>query len=225
MKLLGEWGEPGWLLRLGWAEATDAARHGELSSAEQERAARLARAEDRAAYLAAHLLARDCARTLLGANSATRLGEWRQHCATCAEQPPRPGRTIHGRPSFSAQPGLGVSVAHSGLAVAALVSTAPCGVDLELLRSDAPVMPRMLGEGEARWLAQSPAPQRDLLRLWCRKEALFKARGTGDLPRIEVLGPDGLRGLADGCRLVEFPWPDGVLVAALGSPCGEASAG
>ncbi|MFS3128145.1 4'-phosphopantetheinyl transferase family protein [Nocardioides sp. Bht2] len=208
MRLLGAWGGSQWLLRLGWAEPGDAARRDELSASEQERAAALVSAADRAAYVAAHLLARDCARAFLG---SAELGEWQQRCATCTGDRGR----LHGRPSFSARPELAVSLAHSGHAVAALVGTAPCGVDVEVDRRIA-LPRRMLSDAENAWLAQSPAPQRDLLRLWCRKEALLKAAGGDDPAGIGVLDPTGPLDVIGDYRLVEFPWPDGVLVAALG---------
>lgn len=220
MRLIGEWAEPGWLLRLAIAEPADAARLGRLSVGEQERAARFARAGDRAAYVAAHLLVRGCATRLVGGDEAA-LGEWRQECATCAGTRGR----LHGRPAFAGRPALGVSLAHSDSWVAAVAGPPGVGVDLEAFGRRGSIPARLLPANETRWLTDralphdaslsGSGPERDLLRLWCRKEALFKAGIEQQVPAIPVLDADGpVRRLGDH-RLVEPGWRDGVLVAAL----------
>ncbi|CAM3369587.1 4'-phosphopantetheinyl transferase superfamily protein [Nocardioides dubius] len=217
MRVLGEWSQPGWLLRLAIAEPSDAGTRVRLSAGEQQRAARFVRAEDRAAYVAAHLVARDCAASVAGCEAAE-LGEWRQECATCAGARGR----LHGRPGFAGRSELGISLAHSGSWVAALAGPPGVGVDLEVFGRGAGAPRRLLPADEVRWLERHDG-ERDLLRLWCRKEALFKA-GVGTEPAgIAVLDEQEPATRLAGHRLLEPDWRDGVLVAALpvGSPEAE----
>ncbi len=163
-----------------------------LSDEEQSRRRALHRPADRAAFAAAHVLARVCAAELAGA-SAQGL-TLRQRCPQC--QGP------HGRPSIVQLPAVHVSLAHSGGWVAAIAAPVPCGIDVELVpaRTGLPKLPidRALAEAERRWLSRQADHALAFSRLWVRKEALIKA-GVGsldDLPVLDVADPLGGDGLA-----------------------------
>ena len=85
---------------------------------------------------------------------------------------------VHGR--FA---GTHVSLAHKdGVGAVAIASAGPCGIDVERVepRSDRFVA-LACTEPERALIAAQPSGERDLwvTRLWCAKEAVAKARGTG----------------------------------------------
>jgi 4'-phosphopantetheinyl transferase len=141
---------------------------GWLSRAEQDRAAALVRASDRADYIAAHVLVRRCAGLLLGA-SPDRLTVV-QHCPHC-------GRTGHGRPSLAQAPEVRLSLAHTRGYVAAAADTEDIAVDVERVPTPdrvSELAPAVLTPAELALLAGSADPGGTFARFWVRKEALVK---------------------------------------------------
>ena len=146
-----------WQVELAAGEAERAVAL--LSGDERERAARLTRPEP-------WIVARAALRTVLGA----RLG------VPAAEVEFAAGP--HGKPEL---PGarLRFNLSHSGeRAVIALADGVEVGVDVERTARSSRAVERTLTDGER---AALPGVDRhvELLRVWCRKEALAKAIGGG----------------------------------------------
>ncbi|MFI7083434.1 4'-phosphopantetheinyl transferase family protein [Streptomyces anulatus] len=119
--------------------------------------------------VAARLLLRLCASRVTGLPPDA--VEPAQRCPGC-------GRDGHGRPYLPDHPELGVSYSHADGLAAAAVGPGPVGIDVEpLTRRPGPlaVLRRMLPEGEVDAARTGPDPGPALLRLWVRREALFKA--------------------------------------------------
>jgi 4'-phosphopantetheinyl transferase len=131
------------------------------TAAELERAARIVRPDVAARWLAA----RAALRAVLG----ERLGVEPGDVAFVTGE--------HGKPELPGTP-LRFNLSHSGeIAVIALAEGAEVGVDVERTARSSKAIPRTLTAGER---AAHPSPGHlDLLRIWCRKEALAKAIGTG----------------------------------------------
>ncbi|MEX0426651.1 4'-phosphopantetheinyl transferase superfamily protein [Nocardioides sp. DS6] len=181
-----------------------------LTAVERARRDRLVRAEDRAAYVAAHLLARACVAQLLGIAPAE--VELRQRCARC-------GSDQHGAPYV---PGvllpLHVSLSHTEGYVAAVASQVRCGIDVEAVRSEPPPWGALSGPEEA-WVASQADPGRAFTRLWVRKEALVKA-GVGSLEKaaaLDVLADGRPADRAAGLVLQEWSAAGAVGVCAFGA--------
>lgn len=142
-----------------------------LTEHERSRAAALRRPGDRADFIAAHLLARQCAATVLdaAADSLTLT----QQCAECGE----PG---HGRPAIAEAPGLHVTLSHTRGYVAAAADTAAVAVDVErVLDRDSPerldgLAASVLTPAERHLVRTAHHPERTFAELWVRKEALIK---------------------------------------------------
>ncbi|QWQ43895.1 4'-phosphopantetheinyl transferase superfamily protein [Streptomyces sp. YPW6] len=125
--------------------------------------------------LAARLLLRLCASRVTGL--PPREVEPGQRCPGC-------GRDGHGRPYLPGHPGLGAGFSHADGLAAAVVGPGPVGIDVEpLTRRPGPtsVLRRLLPPGEVDAACAETEPGPALLRLWVRREALFKA-GRDDLP-------------------------------------------
>ncbi|MEO9323377.1 4'-phosphopantetheinyl transferase superfamily protein [Nocardioides sp. C4-1] len=187
-----------------------------LSTTELARHDALVDAADRAAYAAAHLLLRDVVGELVGV--AAHEVALEQRCPTCGGP--------HGRPRVVGHPGVHATLSHTRGAVAAVASSAPCGVDVERVRPGLTAPPDVLTDAEAVWLGARPASTSaaDLARLWVRKEALVKA-GVTDLDGVgslDVLADDGPATLAHGFELVTWEGGGAVGAAAL-SPTRPAS--
>ncbi|MFH9198790.1 4'-phosphopantetheinyl transferase family protein [Streptomyces anulatus] len=119
--------------------------------------------------VAARLLLRLCASRVTGLPPDA--VEPAQRCPGC-------GRDGHGRPYLPDHPELGVSYSHADGLAAAAVGPGPVGIDVEpLTRRPGPlaVLRRMLPEDEVDAARTEPDPGPALLRLWVRREALFKA--------------------------------------------------
>ncbi|MFJ2098324.1 4'-phosphopantetheinyl transferase superfamily protein [Streptomyces sp. 404i] len=119
--------------------------------------------------VAARLLLRLCASRVTGLPPDA--VEPAQRCPGC-------GRDGHGRPYLPDHPELGVSYSHADGLAAAAVGPGPVGIDVEpLTRRPGPlaVLRRMLPEDEVDAARAGPDPGPALLRLWVRREALFKA--------------------------------------------------
>jgi 4'-phosphopantetheinyl transferase len=149
-----------------------------LSPGERERAARLARAEDRGRWMRA----RGALRALLGdyleCDPAT---------LTLTSGP-------HGKPALAGQREFGFNLSHSGaLAVYAFARRLAVGVDVEALernthRDHLALAERLFAPEVARRLRTLPptARRREFLREWVRHEARLKCLGVG------LAGSDGL---------------------------------
>ncbi|MDF1487218.1 4'-phosphopantetheinyl transferase family protein [Tessaracoccus caeni] len=178
---LGHSVRPGWPAPVArFARVTGEEDAALLTDLERERRDRLHRADDRAAFVAAHVLVRECAAELLGVG--VREVTIVQRCADCGGP--------HGRPTVAGFPEVHVSLSHSRGVVAAAAAWSPCGIDVEPLRPISPIA-RVLSASERSWLAHQPDPSAAFLRLWVRKEALVKAGfGTLDDPRsVDAIAP------------------------------------
>jgi 4'-phosphopantetheinyl transferase len=174
---------------------------GEASRAEEVRAARFRDPADRARSLVAAALLRRAVALLDGRRPAeVAVGRWCRGCARLAD---------HGRPvvwgAGGVEPGVHLSVAHSGdVVVAAVTDAGPVGVDVEreagtdfegfddgvLSDREQAHLRRLPPEVRAAWRA----------RTWTRKEALLKATGHG--LAVEPRGVDVLELDDDAVR-----WP------------------
>jgi 4'-phosphopantetheinyl transferase len=146
-----------------------------LSAAERERAARFHSREHERRWAIAH----GALRTIL----AERLG-----CEPAAVEF-RSGE--HGKPELAGREPC-FSLSHCDDLALVAVADAEVGVDVEPASRRVDAVPRVLTPAE---LATLPADGREaaLLRLWCRKEALAKARGTGmaiEPERLDTTRPD-----------------------------------
>ncbi|MFG2609052.1 4'-phosphopantetheinyl transferase family protein [Streptomyces anulatus] len=153
--------------------------------------------------VAARLLLRLCASRVTGLPPDA--VEPAQRCPGC-------GRDGHGRPYLPGHPELGVSYSHADGLAAAAVGPGPVGIDVEpLTRRPGPpaVLRRMLPEDEVDAARAGPDPGPALLRLWVRREALFKA-GRDDARLTEWT--DHRRAV-----VVALAGADGALAPLLGS--------
>jgi 4'-phosphopantetheinyl transferase len=146
---------------LGRSDGTVAGYAATLDAAERERAARL---RDPGPWT----VARGALRELLGA----RLG--------VAPADVRLAAGPHGKPEVAGS-ALRFNVSHTGsLALIALARGFEVGVDVERLDRRSSAVSRTLTAAEAAALAATGGDRHvELLRVWCRKEALAKAIGGG----------------------------------------------
>ncbi|MHC0429108.1 4'-phosphopantetheinyl transferase family protein [Streptomyces sp. O3] len=128
--------------------------------------------------VAARLLLRLCASRITGRPPWE--VEPAQRCPEC-------DREGHGRPYLPDHPELGAAFSHADGLVAAAVGPGPVGIDVEPLTrrpGPLPVLRRLLPEAEVDAACAEPDPGRALLRLWVRREALYKA-GRDDVRLTE----------------------------------------
>jgi len=97
-----------------------------------------------------------------------------------------------GKPFLVNHPELSFNLSHSGDLAVCVVSDAPVGVDVEVLREAYPEIEDACFCPEERlWLEQSGDRERAFYRLWTRKESYLKMLGTGlseNLDSISVIG-------------------------------------
>ncbi|MET9696754.1 4'-phosphopantetheinyl transferase superfamily protein [Streptomyces sp. NPDC006529] len=144
---------------------------GLLAPWERRRLARIRVPGRRDDVLAARLLVRLCAARFTGL--APGASAPAQYCAGC-------GRSGHGRPYLPGHPGVGVSLSHADGLAAAAVGPGAVGVDVEPSArrpGSLGVLRRMVPDAALREATAQPDPGAALLRLWVRREALFKAGG------------------------------------------------
>lgn len=166
-----------------WAAVEPVTADYAFTERERSRAGRFRFDADRAAYLAAHALVRDCAAELLGV-PATGL-VLRQRCPDC-------GRDDHGKPYLEGFDDVQVSLSHTRGFVAAGASRAAIGVDIETVAGQR-VPDEVLAPAER---AGGPLVR---LRRWVLKESLVKVGAA----RLDGLAGVDLSGVAgDG----EFAW-------------------
>ncbi|MDN5976360.1 4'-phosphopantetheinyl transferase family protein [Acidipropionibacterium jensenii] len=196
---------------VAWAAVPNAAtcREAEsrLSGAELGLMRRLHRPQDQHRFVAARLLLADLAARQTGATaSAIHLGE----------VPGGPGRA---KPRLSV-PGWDASISHDAGMVAAAVSPAPVGVDIQMTSCADRVrrLSEVFTEAELHWLAGHRSREDACLR-WTAKEAILKARGTGFWEDPRDARNDSLHARANGVELVSlYPTPGYVLSLALLAP-------
>ena len=89
-------------------------------------------------------------------------------------------RSSQGKPFFPGQNGLEFNLSHSGSMALCALSTAPVGVDIQVIRSWRPGLPeRVCSPRELAWLEQGDNLWERFCRLWALKECLVKQQGTG----------------------------------------------
>ena len=104
----------------------------------------------------------------------------------------------HGKPSLTGCPHIHFSISHCRVAAGCLISDVPCGFDVERIRK---VSDNMIAHSmnlkEQEIIGSSPWPELAFVRLWTRKEALYKLWGTGiDDGLREVLCSPMAKGVA-----------------------------
>lgn len=159
-----------------------ALRHGaRLNAVERGRAQGYKNSEARAMFVAAHLLARVC----LGQATGKRPNQFDliQACPSCGGP--------HGRPAVDGPVQATVSISHSDGYVAAVASPArePVGIDVEPWGAHPRLLAashRILTSQEVELVRNAADPDRQLLSLWVRKEALIKI-GEGSLDELTDL--------------------------------------
>lgn len=206
-RVVTRWSGPG--ARLEVARSVGPADLRGLDEAERARAEALADPTGRAAYALAHRMVRTCAEQFL----SRPVGRFEQRCTTCAGDRGR----LHGAPSFPEVPELGVSLSHSRDRVAVLAARGVCGVDVEVIDRERPPPLRQLPAGEAEWVRRQSDPSVAFLRLWSRKEALFKAGADNGVALVDVavLGSEGPISNSSGLDLLEWVTAAEIVVAAV----------
>lgn len=118
-----------------------------------------------------------------------------------------------------------ISLSHGGGLVAAMVASAPCGVDIERQRATriTRVAERYFAPAEAEWLRtrDNATAERDFFRLWTLKEACAKALGQGLADNMARLAfslatlPPTLLAQDEGLQLWQAPLAEAWLAAAV----------
>ncbi|MDD6758384.1 MAG: 4'-phosphopantetheinyl transferase superfamily protein [Paraprevotella sp.] len=86
----------------------------------------------------------------------------------------------HGKPYLPLYPNLHFSISHCSQAVGCILSEMPCGLDIERVRRASPsLISKTMNQGEVKQIYSSSHPEVEFIRLWTRKEAVFKLLGTG----------------------------------------------
>ena len=86
----------------------------------------------------------------------------------------------HGKPYLPTYPNLHFSISHCSQAVGCILSEMPCGLDIERVRRASPsLISKTMNQGEVKQIYSSSHPEVEFIRLWTRKEAVFKLLGTG----------------------------------------------
>ena len=86
----------------------------------------------------------------------------------------------HGKPFLPLYPNLHFSISHCSQAVGCVLSEMPCGLDIERVRRASPsLISKTMNRNEEHQIYSSSHPDVEFIRLWTRKEAVFKLLGTG----------------------------------------------
>ena len=86
----------------------------------------------------------------------------------------------HGKPTLVAYPHIHFSLSHCRQAVGCLLSSAPCGLDIETVRPlRESLMRHCMNETEQTQILSAEEPAVAFTRLWTQKEAVLKLLGTG----------------------------------------------
>ena len=142
---------------------------GGLDPIRQEKTMARRRREDRLLSLAVGLLLRRCLR------------RW-----GIAEAPAYDGQ---GKPVIPGHPEVFVSATHCWPYAGAIISSSPCGIDLERRRPVEAVVGRWFLPEEQALCRGDPAVAMDI---WCRKECIIKCFGLRDWKRLDTgILPEG----------------------------------
>lgn len=102
-------------------------------------------------------------------------------------------RTDKGRPylDWPGHEGVDISVTHSGDIWMCLVSEGRCGIDLQILKDEAPegAADRFFTEGECKYIEEDKPGT--FFDIWVRREALGKYGGRGFFGKYPDSAPDG----------------------------------
>ncbi len=114
------------------------------------------------------------------------------------DEMPRFAFTPKGKPLLADYPHIHFSLSHCREAVGCLLSDHPCGLDIEHIRPlNESLVRHTMNADECREIFASARPDAAFIRLWTRKEALLKLRGTGIEGHLrDVLAPDHHRGIS-----------------------------
>lgn len=116
------------------------------------------------------------------------------------EQLPELARSEQGKPHFPAYPNCHFNLSHSGSFALCALDDQNVGVDIEVIRPHHPnLAKRICSSVELAWLEEQDDSRSALCRLWTRKEALVKYRGTGlTVPLREICVPLAGKGESGG---------------------------
>lgn len=150
-----------------------------VDAAEEARAASIRNPQRRQQFLAGRCLLRRLLSALPGMNGPVAI---RVPISVEAGQAPR----------IVTRPDLYLSVSHSGDLVAAALSSAPVGIDVQHCRPGRPFADlARWAMSEVEWQAWRVLPAEDqpaaFYRSWCGKEAAYKARPGAKLPDLELV--------------------------------------
>ena len=123
--------------------------------------------------------------------------------------------TLHPTPSFlyneygapSIKEGPFFSISHCKMGIAVAVSNQPIGVDIETVRPlKVDLVKKTMNPLEQEAILSAPQPDWAFTRLWTRKEAFLKMKGTGIISDLhEVLSDiDGLEWLQMDNQLLNY---------------------
>ena len=116
--------------------------------------------------------------------------------------------TPDGKPYIAGGPHFSISHCQTALAVA--IDNRPVGIDVESIRKWNPSLAeRTMNAAELALIARDPDPARAFIRLWTRKEAFLKWKGTGIREELS----DTLRDTR-GCTITTLDAQDYVLSIA-----------
>ena len=122
---------------------------------------------------------------------------------------------LSGKPFLKDHPDIHFNLSHCPRAVACIVADHPAGIDVESIQFDGEVARKVLSDAELHQVLTSPAPEVEFTKLWTKKEALLKKRGTGladDLPGL-------LNGHTESLETTVFANDGFVMTIASGHEC------
>lgn len=121
----------------------------------------------------------------------------------------------HGKPSLKEHPDIHFSLSHCKTAVACLISSAECGIDVECIRTAKPSLVHYcMNEDECERIFASPLPDLTFIHLWTQKEAVYKLLGTGLQDGVkDILHPRNLQGIE--LQTIENPYKNWVMSTAV----------
>lgn len=102
-----------------------------------------------------------------------------------------------GKPFLPEHPNIHFSLSHCKKAIGCYISSAPCGLDIEAIRSAKDSLVKYcMNEKEYQQIFSAPNPDEAFITLWTRKEAVFKLKGTGINDDIkDILSPRNTEGI------------------------------
>ena len=103
----------------------------------------------------------------------------------------------HGKPFLQEHPDIHFSISHCKEAVGCLVSSQPCGLDIEYIHKAKEGLVRYtMSQAEVDAIFAASCPDIAFTRLWTQKEAVLKLAGTGITDDLRhVLEPENLKGI------------------------------